>query len=158
MLMWSDCTAISQSEEASSCGCSWCLGTQHGNVTSAGWQVTLWDPMWHVSSRSSMKPCELLYTCYLLTYSTMTLFLCYNTECGKRGNKRSKRYDIRLDSCRAQIIQSYATNVQPYLIQSLDPYESAFSRVVTCSPQSCSPHTLLQQLHWLPLNTASTSK
>jgi len=32
-----------------------------GNVTSAGWQVTLRDPMWHVSSRS-----ELLYTCYLL--------------------------------------------------------------------------------------------
>jgi len=23
-----------------------------GNVTSAGWQVTLCDPMWHVSSRS----------------------------------------------------------------------------------------------------------
>ena len=23
-----------------------------GNVTSAGWQVTLCDPIWHVSSRS----------------------------------------------------------------------------------------------------------
>ena len=31
-----------------------------GDVTSAGWQVTLFDPMW--------QPCELLYTCYLLTY------------------------------------------------------------------------------------------
>jgi len=25
-----------------------------GNVTSAGWQVILCDPMWHVSSRSSV--------------------------------------------------------------------------------------------------------
>ena len=25
-----------------------------GNVTSAGWQVTLYDPMWHVSSRSGV--------------------------------------------------------------------------------------------------------
>jgi len=42
-----------------------------GNVTSAGWQVTLCDPMWHVSSRSSGQPCELLYTCYLLTHITL---------------------------------------------------------------------------------------
>jgi len=25
-----------------------------GNVTSAGWQVTLFDPIWHVSSRSGV--------------------------------------------------------------------------------------------------------
>jgi len=25
-----------------------------GNVTSAGWQVTLCDPIWHVSSRSGV--------------------------------------------------------------------------------------------------------
>ena len=25
-----------------------------GNVTSAGWQITLCDPMWHVSSRSGV--------------------------------------------------------------------------------------------------------
>ena len=30
-----------------------------GNVTSAGWQVTLCDPIWHVSSRSGN--CRLLY-------------------------------------------------------------------------------------------------
>jgi len=30
---------------------SWGKG---GNVTSAGWQVTLCDPMWHVSSRSGV--------------------------------------------------------------------------------------------------------
>ena len=36
-----------------------------GNVTSAGWQVTLCDPMWHVSTRSGVA--TLLVT-YLLTY------------------------------------------------------------------------------------------
>ena len=35
-----------------------------GNVTSAGWQVTLCDPTWHVSSRSGVEYCELLYQCY----------------------------------------------------------------------------------------------
>jgi len=40
-----------------------------GNVTSAGWQVTLCDPIWHVSSRSGEAWCELLYlVTYLLTY------------------------------------------------------------------------------------------
>jgi len=42
-----------------------------GNVTSAGWQVTLCDPMWHVSSRSGVSTLRnaihLLLT-YLLTY------------------------------------------------------------------------------------------
>jgi len=42
-----------------------------GNVTSAGWQVTLCDPMWHVSSRSGLETLRtaihLLLT-YLLTY------------------------------------------------------------------------------------------
>jgi len=44
---------------------SWGTG---GNVTSAGWQVTLCDPIWYVSSRSGEAVCELLYTRYLLTY------------------------------------------------------------------------------------------
>jgi len=37
------------------------------NVTSTGWQVTLCDPMWHVSSKIPIavwQLCELLYTCY----------------------------------------------------------------------------------------------
>jgi len=36
-----------------------------GNVTSVGWQVTLCDPIWHVSSRSGEACCELLYSVYL---------------------------------------------------------------------------------------------
>jgi len=38
------------------------------NVTSAGWQVTLCDTTWHVSSSSGVAMVsELLYPCYLLT-------------------------------------------------------------------------------------------
>jgi len=41
------------------------------NVTSAGWQVTLCDPMWHVSSRSGVATLRtaihLLLICYLLS-------------------------------------------------------------------------------------------
>ena len=41
-----------------------------GNVTSAGWQVTLCDPVWHVSSRSGVANFANCYTLvtYLLTY------------------------------------------------------------------------------------------
>ena len=71
-----------------------------GNVTSAGWQVTLCDPMWHVSSCSGVATlrlvtvlnlkalykqvylsiylsCKLLYTCYLLTLLTHS---CCNSQ------------------------------------------------------------------------------
>ena len=33
-----------------------------GNVSSAGWQVTPCDPIWHVSSCSDVASCELLYS------------------------------------------------------------------------------------------------
>ena len=39
-----------------------------GNVDSAGWQVTLCDPVWHVNSRSGEASCELLYSVYLYLY------------------------------------------------------------------------------------------
>ena len=35
-----------------------------GNVTSAGWQVILYDPIWHVSSRSGEASREQLYSVY----------------------------------------------------------------------------------------------
>jgi len=40
-----------------------------GDVTSAGWQVTLCDPIWNVSSRSCEAVCELLYFLPLTFYS-----------------------------------------------------------------------------------------
>ena len=57
--------------------------TQGGNVTSAGWQVTLCDPMWHVSSRSGVATLRtaihLLLTYLLLkvvvTVTTTTIIL-----------------------------------------------------------------------------------
>ena len=41
-----------------------------GNVTSAGWQVTLCDPIWYVSSRSGVgRPaCKLLYAYFTLLF------------------------------------------------------------------------------------------
>ena len=39
-----------------------------GNVTSAGWQVILCDPIWHVSSRSGEACGELLYPVTYFTY------------------------------------------------------------------------------------------
>ena len=49
-------------------------GGNGGNVTSAGWQVILCDPTWHVSSRSGVatlrNAIHLLLT-YLLTVTTL---------------------------------------------------------------------------------------
>ena len=46
-----------------------------GNVTSAGWQLTLCDPIWHVSSRSGVAIVrELLYTCYFTLLCTRWRF------------------------------------------------------------------------------------
>ena len=36
-------------------------------------------------------------------------------------------------------------------ISKLQKAQNVLARVVTCSLQSCSPRTLLQQLHWLPI-------
>jgi len=46
----------------------------HWNITSAGWQATLCDPIWHVSSSSGVATSvsELLYPCYFtLLYFTL---------------------------------------------------------------------------------------
>ena len=43
-----------------------CPNSVHGNVTSAGWQVTLRDPIWHVSSRSGEPSFKLLYSVLLV--------------------------------------------------------------------------------------------
>jgi len=46
-----------------------------GKVTSVGWQVTLCDPIWHVSSRSGEA--GLTANCYIriLYYTTTTSYL-----------------------------------------------------------------------------------
>jgi len=49
------------------------------NVTSAGWQVTLCDPIWHVSSSSgeATSVSELLYPCYFTYFYFKTVKLVY---------------------------------------------------------------------------------
>ena len=60
-----------------------------GNVTSAGWQVTLCDPMWHVSSRSgvaTLRTAIHLLLTYLLRQcdrSTLLLLLLLQIELNK---------------------------------------------------------------------------
>jgi len=51
---------------AHSRGGSGAAGTSHENVTSAGWQVTLRDPVWHVSSRSGVATVANCYTPFTL--------------------------------------------------------------------------------------------
>ena len=41
-----------------------CTHSKGGNVTSAGWQVTFCDPIWHVSFPSCKPSCKLLYSVY----------------------------------------------------------------------------------------------
>ena len=56
---------------------------QGGNVTSAGWQVTLCDPMWHVSSRSGVATVRtaihLLLT-YLLNRKVKPIWILLEQE------------------------------------------------------------------------------
>ena len=55
-------------------------GGKGGNVTSAGWQVTLCDPMWHVSSRSGVATLRTAIH-LLLTYARRLL----RADCGQCG-------------------------------------------------------------------------
>ena len=60
------------------CRTSWDFcNAQGGNVTSTGWQVTLCDPIWHMSSCSGEACCELLYPVTLLTYYLCSLMVHY---------------------------------------------------------------------------------
>ena len=55
-----------------------------GNVTSAGWQVTLCDPIWHVSSRSG-EPCCILLNPVTSLYCTLqniyVNYMCSTVPC-----------------------------------------------------------------------------
>ena len=73
------------------------------NVISAGWQVTLCDPIWHVSSSSGVATSvsELLYPCYFTL-----LYFTHNTpRCGRNGTPplqiaSRKQQARRFDRCR----------------------------------------------------------
>ena len=54
--------------QSTKANCAYCRLIEGGNITSAGWQVILCDPIWHVSSRSGEASCELLYSVYLYLY------------------------------------------------------------------------------------------
>jgi len=59
-----------------------------GNVTSAGWQVTLCDPMWHVSSRSGVATLRTAIHSLLLTY--------FQTELHQKNVQQAQEMDITM--------------------------------------------------------------
>jgi len=66
------------------------------NVTSAGWQVTLCKPIWHVSSSSGEACCELLYPVTLLYFTTRCIALASHSQ---RKVRRVRRRIIRTVLC-----------------------------------------------------------
>jgi len=69
-------SALHPSGVASSTSFGW---GKCGNVTSAGWQVTLCNPMWHVGSRSgvaTLRTAIHLLLTYLLTVARSVVSLC----------------------------------------------------------------------------------
>ena len=69
------------------------------NVTSAGWQVTLCDPIWHVSSSSGEACCELLYPVSLLYYYYFTSAMAWT-----KNIQRKTREQPPLQLTRDQVV------------------------------------------------------
>ena len=71
----------------SSTSFGWGIGR---NVTAAGWQVTLCDPIWHVISRSSVvKFCKLLYSCFTFTEHLKLVYRSRRVSISDFVNKQS---------------------------------------------------------------------
>ena len=60
------------------------------NVTSAGWQVTLCDPMWHVSSRSGVASLRLAIHLLLTYLLGLSHYISSNTD-----DVRERSHDIQ---------------------------------------------------------------
>jgi len=96
-----------------------------GNITSAGWQVTLCDPIWHVSSRSGEACCELLYPVTYFTFTYIDLschvpistFCC--TVCSQSTNVTDRRTDGRhARSINLTCIRHVALKTKPHSVVS----------------------------------------
>ena len=88
------------------------------NTTTAGWQVTLCDPIWHVSSRSGdgRPACKLLYGSLFPT----TFYLCLaGSLCWSYSQSTSLAVQFCLDFCSesgtltAQFASAYVSHLQP---------------------------------------------
>jgi len=83
-----------------------------GNVTSAGWQVTLCDPMWHVSSLSSVA------TLRTAIYLLLTYYINFREREMNKNTSRKNAYIVvnwflgkisKSDSTRCQILMLKCT-------------------------------------------------
>ena len=73
-----------------------------GNVTSAGWQVTLCDLIWHVSFRSDEAVCELLY-------SALPFYFFYIHNNDLLGDGKSERFYLDV----GRIIRNFHLSIVP---------------------------------------------
>ena len=67
-----------------------------GNVTSAGWQVTLCDPMWHVSSRSGVATLRTAIHLLLTYFSASTLLVGRHSSSTLRPTPACSSHEARL--------------------------------------------------------------
>jgi len=88
---------------------------QGGNVTSAWWQITLCDPMWHVSSRSGVATVRtaihLLLT-YLLTYQKGKTNLDFT---GARNSERQWHQLGHMQICTSLQTDNHANRYSSFL-------------------------------------------
>jgi len=87
-----------------------------GNVTSAGWQVTLCDPMWHVSSRSGVATLRTAVHLLLTSFCSSFCSLCL-----------TKAEDFGLTAAKDKV--------------TLDPRPSTYTCIVSSSPVSRCQHS-----------------
>jgi len=64
------------------------------NVASTGWLVTLYNPIWHASSRSSEASCKLIYT--RLHYLSFTIVQEYPNVSERNSYLRLVKIPVRL--------------------------------------------------------------
>ena len=73
-----------------------------GNVTSAGWQIMLCDPIWHVSSRSS----KAFANCYmrLLTYLLLVMAQLYEPHAAVERRRHQDDLVVRAASVESLVV------------------------------------------------------
>jgi len=104
-----------------------------GNVTSAGWQLTPCDPIWHVSSCSGQARCITTIHVYLYTenhkcnQSAHRRILCRHVWVNMKCSFVSKHTGIyNIDICWPMYIRSHSIQLQSHTTCLSDPVTSLY--------------------------------